>query len=244
MAVRLIFHSIQRGAKYRSYCFDDQLMGSRDRLNGIKISSWFHAIIYHKNKWKFDITAERNESELIKWFGLFLGSLYPCVDCRSLQRFAKSRMQILAKLGVKLMCNWKRRNDLIPNLTVSLKAMPSNEGEHASSNSTFAKQVASPLTQKRWRWADALPAGSGARSLAVAENYPDLKANTNFMQLRWNWLTQKTIFLCSSIVQQCHKQLQCEIGNFSQQIAGMFGFKQSWISSSAWRRKEYQRWTF
>ena len=54
----------------------------------------------------------------------------PCVDgSRSLQRFGESRMQTReawSQIDVQL----KRRNDLIPNLIETVKAMPSTKEIH------------------------------------------------------------------------------------------------------------------
>ncbi len=98
-------------------------------------------------------------------------------------RFIKLRNRVkngFAQIDVQL----KRRYDLIPNLLETVKGYAAHEKE------TFQK-----VTDAR---AGAIAAGSiGAQSkaenmltqalrsvFAVAENYPDLKANTNFLQLQ------------------------------------------------------------
>ena len=78
----------------------------------------------------------------------------------------------------------KKRYDLIPNIVNTVKGYAAHESEvlekvvQARSNAQAAKTAAEKL--------DANVQLSGAlRSLnMVAENYPDLKANTNFMNLQ------------------------------------------------------------
>lgn len=78
----------------------------------------------------------------------------------------------------------KRRHDLIPNLVSTVKGYASHEKDvftqvtEARSKSTSVTGVAATAEAE-----SAVSAGL-ARLLAVAENYPELKANTNFLQLQ------------------------------------------------------------
>ena len=92
----------------------------------------------------------------------------------------------------------KRRNDLIPNLIETVKGYGKYEGD------TWVSQLRQQVAQASSP-AEAMAASDAlsrqvAGIFAVAENYPDLKANTNFMQLQKNWPIQKIKFLCPSIV--------------------------------------------
>ncbi|MFA6524752.1 MAG: LemA family protein [Patescibacteria group bacterium] len=78
----------------------------------------------------------------------------------------------------------KRRYDLIPNLVETVKGYATHERElfekvtQARSN---AMQATTPETQAK---AENMLAGTLKSLFAVAENYPDLKANQNFAKLQ------------------------------------------------------------
>ena len=77
----------------------------------------------------------------------------------------------------------QRRNDLIPNLVETVKAYASHEKEifEGIADARAAMMGASSITDKAQ--ADAALNSSLGRLLAISENYPDLKANENFIQL-------------------------------------------------------------
>jgi LemA protein len=81
----------------------------------------------------------------------------------------------------------KKRFDLLPNLVVVKQYMQHESGvlKDLTSLRTQGYNAALPANEKA-----ALDAGltKGVRSLMItAENYPDLKANTNFIQLQAAW---------------------------------------------------------
>jgi LemA protein len=87
----------------------------------------------------------------------------------------------------------KRRYDLIPNLIETVKGYATHERETfdavTSARATATQTHIDPTNvtpEQIAAMAGAESALSGALSklLAVAENYPDLKANTNFMELQ------------------------------------------------------------
>ena len=78
----------------------------------------------------------------------------------------------------------QRRNDLVPNLVNTVKGYAAHE-----------KELFTKVTELRSRWAGAATRGEKitaaremggvlSRLLLVAENYPDLKANQNFLTLQ------------------------------------------------------------
>lgn len=80
----------------------------------------------------------------------------------------------------------KRRNDLIPNLVETVKGYATHEKEtldaviSARNNAVSAKTTGEEIKSANML-TDALN-----HLFAVAENYPDLKANTNFLDLQNN----------------------------------------------------------
>ncbi|MCX6730360.1 MAG: LemA family protein [Candidatus Roizmanbacteria bacterium] len=121
----------------------------------------------------------------------------------------------------------KRRADLIPNLVETVKGYAKHEKE-VFENVTKARasmMSADSLQEK----ADANNQMSGAlKSLfAVAESYPELKANTNFQDLQRQLedTEDKVSFsrqFYNSNVLEFNSKVQLFPGNI---IAGMFGFK-------------------
>lgn len=89
---------------------------------------------------------------------------------------------------------YKRRADLIPNLVNVVKGYASHEAEvltkvtEARTRATSLTADASLLTNeeafKRFQEAQTALSGSLSRLLAVAENYPQLKADANFRDLQ------------------------------------------------------------
>jgi len=95
-----------------------------------------------------------------------------------------------AQIDVQL----KRRYDLIPNLVETSKAYMKHERETleavtaarnmaAAANRPAAMNPADPESMKKLVGAESALSGALGRLLAVAEQYPDLKANQNMMQL-------------------------------------------------------------
>ena len=78
----------------------------------------------------------------------------------------------------------QRRNDLIPNLVATVKGYATHEEEVFTGIADARGRLAGATTMQEKAEADAaLTAGLG-RLLAIAENYPELKANEGFLRLQ------------------------------------------------------------
>lgn len=81
----------------------------------------------------------------------------------------------------------QRRNDLIPNLVSTVKGYAKHESETLESVVKARQQLVSLPSDATPEQINELSnelSGSLSRLLAVSESYPDLKANTNFLQLQ------------------------------------------------------------
>ncbi len=78
----------------------------------------------------------------------------------------------------------QRRNDLIPNLVETVQRYASHEEEIFTNIAEARAMLAGATTVADQADADAAMSGALSRLLAIAENYPDLKANQNFIQLQ------------------------------------------------------------
>lgn len=78
----------------------------------------------------------------------------------------------------------QRRNDLIPNLVNTVKGYASHESETLQAVTNARAAVANATTPEATMEADGQLTQAIGRLFAVAEAYPELKANTNFQQLQ------------------------------------------------------------
>ena len=132
-----------------------------------------------------------------------------------------------AQIDVQL----KRRYDLIPNLVETAKGYMKHEREtlEAVTNArNLAQQVSSAGAGERAK-AEGELSSALARLLAVVENYPDLKANQNFLALQEeltsteNKISFSRQFYNDSVLRY-NNQTQMVPSNI---VASMFGFKAS-----------------
>jgi LemA protein len=132
-----------------------------------------------------------------------------------------------AQIDVQL----KRRYDLIPNLIETVKGYMKHERETLESVTqarNLAQQIASSGAGARAK-AESELSSALSRLLAVVENYPDLKANQNFLALQEeltsteNKISFSRQFYNDSVLRYNNKT-QMFPSNF---VASMTGFKAS-----------------
>ena len=117
---------------------------------------------------------------------------------------------------------YQRRADLIPNLVNTVKGYASHEKEtlegvvEARSKATQIKVDAEGLTPEKlaeYQKAQGAVTSALGKLLAITENYPDLKANQNFLELQAQLEgTENRINILILI-----KNIQCRLSAFQQQ---------------------------
>lgn len=122
----------------------------------------------------------------------------------------------------------KRRYDLIPNLVETVKGYAAHEKETFEMVTRARAQMASAKTVAEQAEAQNAITGALRTLFAVAEAYPDLKANQNFMMLQEELAgTENKIAYARQFYNDTVMKYNTMIQSFpSNIIAGMFGFKQ------------------
>lgn len=147
-------------------------------------------------------------------------------------RLIQQAKEAWADIDVQL----KRRYDLIPNLVETVKGYASHERETLDSVTQARNQATqvhvdpSNITPAQITAMAGAEAGLGqalGRLLAVAENYPDLKANTNFLELQRELSdTENKIQAARRFYNSNVRDLTIGVQSFpGNVIANMFSFK-------------------
>ena len=131
---------------------------------------------------------------------------------------------------------YQRRADLIPNLVNTVKGYAAHESEtlaevtEARAKSTAISidpSTATPEQMEAWMRAQSEVGSALGRLIAIAENYPDLKANQNFLEL------QKQLEGTENRISTERRKYNEEVLDYNVKlrrfptniIAGMFGFE-------------------
>lgn len=120
----------------------------------------------------------------------------------------------------------KRRYDLIPNLIETVKGYASHEKETLQKVTEARNMAMNAQSVEEHANAENMLTGALKSLFAVSENYPDLKANQNFLELQRELTdTENKIQASRRFYNANVRDLNIKIKIFpSNIIAGMFGF--------------------
>ncbi len=131
---------------------------------------------------------------------------------------------------------YQRRSDLIPNLVNTVKGYATHEREtleqviaarSRATQVTIDPNNITPEALAQYQQAQAGVTSALGRLLAVAESYPDLKANQNFLELQAQLEgTENRINVARTNFNNAAREYNTAIRRFPKNIfAGMFGFR-------------------
>ena len=123
----------------------------------------------------------------------------------------------------------KRRHDLIPNLVETVKGYASHERETLENVIKWRNQAAAAQGTENQIEAEQGLSGALARLMVVVEQYPDLKANQNYLALQEELTSTENKIgfarqLYNDQVMQYNNRVQAFPTNI---IAGMFQFSEA-----------------
>ena len=132
---------------------------------------------------------------------------------------------MLANIDTQL----QRRNDLIPNLVNTVKGYTEHESEVLNDISDARAKLAGANTMAEKSTADTELSSALSRLLVVVENYPDLKADTQFTTLTDELAgTENRIAVARKDYNDAAQIYNASIKKFPKVIfANMFGFEKA-----------------
>ncbi len=155
---------------------------------------------------------------IIVLIALFFGSTYnSLVKLRNMVKDQWSQIDVLLK----------RRADLIPNLVETVKGYTKHEQETLEAVINARNRAVSANGIEDEMKANSELSGALSKLFALAESYPDLKANANFMDLQNNLKdTEDKISYARQFYNDAVLKYKNKLDVFpSNIVASMFGFK-------------------
>lgn len=150
---------------------------------------------------------------------LFFVSIY-----NALIRLRNQVKNAWAQIDVQL----KRRHDLIPNLIETVKGYMTHERQIMENITKYRSQAMNAQTVGEKAQAESLLSGALGQLRVQVENYPDLKANRNFLALQEELTaTENKISFARQNYNDQVMMFNNKIQMFpSNIVAGMFNFKE------------------
>ena len=132
---------------------------------------------------------------------------------------------------------YQRRLDLIPNLVETVKGYAAHESQtfqavtdaraRATSTQISSDVITDPSKFQKFQESQAMLSSALSRLLAVAENYPDLKANQNFLELQAQLEgTENRITVERGRFNEAAQRFNTKLRQFpTNLLGGLFGFR-------------------
>jgi len=162
--------------------------------------------------------------------------LWLIADYNGLVKLKNRAKEAWSDIDVQL----KRRYDLIPNLVETVKGYATHEKGLLEEVTKARASAMSAKGAKEKAGAENMLSDTLKSLFAVAENYPDLKASVNFLELQRELSdTENKIQAARRFYNTNVRDLNIKIESFpTNTIAGMFGFKQMELFEAAGAEKE------
>lgn len=153
-----------------------------------------------------------------------VAALWLITSYNSLIRLRNRVREALSDIDVQL----KRRFDLIPNFVSTVKGYASHESGLLEKVTEARARVAQGGNAIERAGAENMLSGTLKSLFAVAENYPDLKANTTFIELQRELSdTENKIQASRRFYNSMVLEMNSSVHAFPTNVlAGMFGFKE------------------
>lgn len=145
--------------------------------------------------------------------------------------------------GAQIEVQLKRRADLIPNLIETTKGYASYEQQTLTQVTELRSKVLSAASPAESYMAGEALGHEASRMLAIGEKYPELKANSNFLQLQKELAdTEDKIVKARQFYNDIVTKYNTAIMMFPRSaFAGIFGFKKMELLEAAASERQATR---